>query len=121
MYPAKFERIFGIKHDRWADVKAICGCTTDNVPGIEKVGEKLAIQYLNGEMPNGVRKARIESERGQEIIKFTDRLVRLPFDNIIIPFEWQPDEFNHKYITKLIEDYSLFGMQNDFWDKFFGF
>lgn len=121
MYPAKFEKLFGISHTRWADVKAICGCTTDNIPGIEGVGEKKAIKYLNGEMPNGVCKSRIESEAGQAIIRFTDRLVRLPFDGIVIPFEWQPDKFNHKYIVKMYEDYSLYSMQNEFWDKFFNF
>lgn len=121
MYPAKFERLFNIKHTRWADVKSICGCTTDTVPGIEGVGEKIAIKYLNGELPNGIRKSRIESEEGKAIITFTDRLVRLPFDGNVIPFEWQPDNFNHKYIAKLIEDYSLYSMQNEFWDKFFGF
>ena len=121
MYPAKFERLFHISHTRWADVKAICGCVTDNIPGIKDVGEKLAVRYLNGTMPNGIRKSRIESEEGKAIIKFTDRLVRLPFDGNIIPFEWEPDRFNHKYIAKLIDDYSLYSMQNEFWDKFFGF
>ena len=121
MYPAKFERLFEISHEKWADVKAIAGCTTDNVPGIEGVGEKFAIRYLNGTMPNGIRKSRIESEIGQETIKFTDRLVRLPFDGNVIPFEWEPDEFDRKYITNMIEQYSLFNMQDEFWDKFFGF
>ena len=121
MYPTKFERVFEISHERWADVKSICGCTTDNIPGIEGVGETLAIRYLKGEMPNGIRKSRIESEEGQATIKFTDRLVRLPFDGNVIPFTWEPDNFNHKYIAKLIEDYSLYSMQNEFWDKFFGF
>lgn len=121
MYPAKFEKLFGINHERWADVKSICGCTTDNIPGIEGVGEKFAIRYLKGEMPNGVRKTRIESEEGQATIKFTDRLVRLPFDGNVIPFTWEPDNFNHKYIAKLIDDYGLYSMQNEFWDKFFGF
>lgn len=121
MYPAKFEKLFGISHERWADAKAIFGCTTDNIPGIEGVGETLAIRYLKGEMPNGIRKSRIESKEGQATIKFTDRLVRLPFDGNVIPFTWEPDNFNHKYIAKLIEDYSLYSMQNEFWDKFFGF
>jgi DNA polymerase-1 len=121
MYPAKFERIFGISHERWADVKSIAGCSTDNVPGLTNIGEKMAIQYLNGKMPNGVRKTRIESEEGQKIRAFTDRLVRLPFDGIVIPFEWKPDNFNHRYISKLIEEYSLYTMQHEFWDKFFGF
>ena len=85
------------------------------------VGEKIAIKYLNGELPNGIRKSRIESKEGQATIKFTDRLVRLPFDGNVIPFTWEPDNFNHKYIAKLIEDYSLYSMQNEFWDKFFGF
>jgi DNA polymerase-1 len=121
MYPAKFERLFGISHERWADVKSIAGCTTDNIPGIEGVGEKIAIKYLNGELSNGIRKSRIESETGKATIRFTDRLVRLPFDGNVIPFEWEPDNFNHKYITNMIEQYSLFNMQCEFWDKFFGF
>lgn len=121
MYPTKFEKMFDISHTKWADVKAICGCTTDNIPGIPGVGETIAIKYLNGKLPNGVRKARIESEPGQAIIKFTDRLVRLPFDGVVIPFEWQPDKFNHKYIANMYNTYSLYSMQTEYWDKFFQF
>lgn len=33
---------------QWADVKAIAGCSSDNVSGVKGVGEKTAIKFLGG-------------------------------------------------------------------------
>lgn len=120
MYPSKFEKLFGIPCSRWAEVKSMAGCTTDNVKGIENVGEGRAIKYLLGELPNGMVKSRIE--RSADVIEFTKRLVKLPFDGVVIPFTWQPDDFNKDNILKVIEEYSLTSMMDGkFWSAFFGF
>lgn len=43
-----FRRQWGISPSQWADVKAIAGCSTDDVPGIPGVKEKTAIKFLTG-------------------------------------------------------------------------
>ena len=43
-----FEKTYNISPNRWADVKAIAGCSTDDVEGVKGVGEKTAIKFLNG-------------------------------------------------------------------------
>ena len=119
MYPAKFLKLFGISHNRWADVKALAGCPTDNIPGVKGIGEGKAIAYLNGKMSNGICKARIE--QSADVIALTDKLVRLPFNGEVIPFEWEPDNFNTGYIALLVAKYNLQLLESTFWEKFFGF
>lgn len=115
----KFEQHFKIDASRWADVKAISGCTTDNVPGVPQCGEGRATAYLTGALKGGVVRTRIE--QSADIIKFTDRLVRLPFDGVVLPFEWHTDNFDKQYILDMIEKYTLLFMNDTFWGKFFGF
>lgn len=63
----------------WAEVKAIAGCSSDNVKGIKGVGEMTAIKYLQDRLSDGKIKNRICEEKGQEIIKRNRKLVYLPF------------------------------------------
>lgn len=46
MSQRKFRSMYGIDPVQWVDVKFIGGCTTDEVPGIDGIGEKSAIKYL---------------------------------------------------------------------------
>ncbi len=49
----------------WRMVKAIAGCPSDNVKGVEGVGEKTAIKFLNDELlPNSVKNQKICYEMG---------------------------------------------------------
>lgn len=48
----RFMREYGIHPDQWANVKTIGGCVTDEVKGIEGVGEKTAIKWLLGHKTN---------------------------------------------------------------------
>lgn len=63
----------------WFEVKAIAGCTSDNVKGINGVGPATAIKYLNGNLKTESKLyQQIVSSHGQKIIKRNIRLVRLP-------------------------------------------
>lgn len=76
----------GIDCTQWAEVKAIAGCTSDTVPGIEGVGEKTAIKYLRGELkPTTKAHANIVSEKGQQIIQRNRRIVTLPLAGCPVP------------------------------------
>jgi 5'-3' exonuclease len=118
MTPAKFTKLFGLPPNRWADVKALAGCGTDNIPGIPGVGEGKALAYLLGTLPQkGIVYKRIQNSK--DIIDFTDKLVRLPFNGQILDFQYEDDEFNIDYIVKLINEYSLLSLETPFWEGVF--
>jgi 5'-3' exonuclease len=50
-----FTKEMEIRPNQWAWVKAVAGCSSDNVRGIRGVGEKSAIKYLNGKL-KGIKK-----------------------------------------------------------------
>lgn len=62
---------------KWVDVKAMAGCTSDNVEGIKGVGEKTAIKYINGLLKSG--KALESIKQGTKLIERNRQLVSLPF------------------------------------------
>lgn len=70
-----FEREYKIKPKLWSLVKAIAGCTSDNVPGVSGIGEKSAIKYILGTL-SGKKLESIESN--MELIYFNRGIVRLP-------------------------------------------
>jgi 5'-3' exonuclease len=71
-----FEKEYGILPKQWSLVKAIAGCSSDNVPGVVGVGEKTAIAYLRNELKHGKKFNDIESNI--DLIKFNKQLVKLP-------------------------------------------
>lgn len=72
-----FIQEFGVEPAVWASVKAIGGCTSDVVKGIEGVGVGKAIKYLRKEMnPKTDTYKRIEE--GTDIIQRNRGLVTLP-------------------------------------------
>lgn len=74
------EKYYNLAPCFWRRVKAIAGCTTDNVVGIEGVGSKTAAKYVLALLPKHYKAFKdIESPAGQEIIKRNEPLVHLPF------------------------------------------
>jgi DNA polymerase-1 len=70
---------------QWVDVKAIAGCSSDDIPGVDGVGEKTAAKYLRGELrPSS--KAAMSIESSSELIKRNRSLVNLPYSGC-------PEEF----------------------------
>lgn len=75
---AWFRREFRLEPAQWVEVKALAGCTSDNVQGITGVGEKTAIKYLKGKLkPGTIAYERIVSNSA--LIKLNTRLVELPY------------------------------------------
>jgi 5'-3' exonuclease len=115
---------WGVDPGVWWRVKAIAGCSTDNVEGIKGVGEKTAIRYLHAELPeNGVVCQRIDSEEGQKIIERNIPLVRLPFTcttswkNLAI----KKDDFRRNNFLDVFDNYRFQSFLNNFqeWEKVF--
>lgn len=74
-----FRAEWGIEPHQWKAVKAIAGCSTDQVPGVTGVGEKTAAKYVAKTLKAGAKfdaiKAFIQSGEYSRNL----RLVQLPF------------------------------------------
>lgn len=78
-----FKRKYGIDPSQWALMKAIAGCYTDNVKGIDQVGEITALRYIRGELMTSSKAFKsITSKQGQQIIDQNLKLVTLPFEGV---------------------------------------
>lgn len=77
----EFKSMYEIYPLYWSDIKAIMGCTADEVEGIKGIGEKTAISYIQGNLIKGKKFEDIE--KNQKIIERNRKLVYLPFDNDI--------------------------------------
>ncbi len=77
--PGSFYTKKGISPAYWGIVKALAGCSGDNVKGIPRVGEKTAVRHLNRELPTHHKTYQaIESPEGQRIFERNKALVVLP-------------------------------------------
>lgn len=75
----RLEKDRGLPSSDWARMKQITGCSTDNVAGIQGVGEKTAVKYMRNELKETTAKFKsIETEEGQAIIDRNQYLIRLP-------------------------------------------
>jgi DNA polymerase-1 len=79
----EFVRKYGIEPEMWSEVKALSGCSGDNVSGIPGVGEKTAIKYLTGQLKGGKIFSKITESR--DICDQNRLLVTLPFKDIPLP------------------------------------
>ena len=77
-----FREEYGVPPQHWARVKAIAGCSTDDVPGVVGVGEKTAVRYLRHELNEKSKKFQ-DIKNNQRIIHRNLDLVRLPLDDEI--------------------------------------
>ncbi len=77
--PSSFAEKYGIYPSKWGEVKALAGCSTDNVPGVGGVGEGTAIKYLNGQLPPHYKAHKhICSKKGEAARLRNRELVVLP-------------------------------------------
>lgn len=88
-------------------VKAISGCKSDFVGGIQGIGEKTAIKYLNGFLKESSKKyQKIISDEGQKIINRNIPLVVLPFAETPA-FNIVQDEISFEDLTKIFIKYDF--------------
>lgn len=105
-----FKKKYGIKPNKWAIMKAIAGCTTDNVKGVKGVGEKTAIKYLKGDLGSLAegtvckKYLDIVCATGMNIFKKNFQLVKLPMKGTK-KFKLQQDELSEdgwKQVTQML-------------------
>ena len=87
----EFVKTYKLGPSQWLEVKAIAGCSTDNIPGVPGVGEKTAIKYVNGELKGN----KVDDiEEAEALIERNKELVELPFR----------DELKRPKLTKTLPD-----------------
>lgn len=79
-----FIKEYGIIPDKWSTVKALAGCQSDNIKGIEGIGEKTAIKWIRQELNKSSIAYKKISDNLFDLRKFNFniKLVELPFKQI---------------------------------------
>ena len=72
-------------------MKAISGCSSDNITGIKGVGEKTAIKYLLGELKETTKTYKAIEEQKEELWKKNGKLTKLPLEGTKV-FEIKEDK-----------------------------
>lgn len=124
LYDSKtFTKDYNIRVDQWALVKAIAGCSSDNVIGVSGVGEKTAIKYINKELKAGRALENIQS--ANEIIQENMKLVSLPLcleeemEKVLLDFEH--DRFLLSDFLSICDEYGFYSFKKDIneWNRTF--
>lgn len=110
---------YGASPSQWAHIKAIAGCTSDNIPGIAGVAEKTAARYLNGTLGKHT-KAYQHIEEAGDLIRRNMPLVKLPFKGTKL-YKIREDKFDMKYFYTVCSNYGLASLANESkkWIRFF--
>lgn len=116
-----FTEKYGIHPKLWWKVKALTGCSSDNVKGLKGIGEVSAIRYLNNDLSSGQKYVMIRDN--VDIIKKNGVLVRLPFEGCG-KFKIKEDQLDYDAFIDLCKEYEiasfLEGQYQVWWSSFFG-
>ena len=120
--PAKKEYIteqdfinkWGIQPIQWSRVKALAGCSSDNVIGISGIGEKTAAKYLLGKLDKNSVKGRAIENANKELIDKNLSLVQLPLPGLsrIVLDENQFSQMEFERVCKKYGFRNLRGMED---------
>lgn len=80
-----FREEWGLEPLAWADVKAIAGCSSDNIQGIERVGEKTAAKFLCGTLPS-------HHKTYENIISGTTKIRERNMKLVKLPYQGTPEK-----------------------------
>jgi 5'-3' exonuclease len=107
----------GLNPVLWADIKAIAGCPSDNIPGLPNVGEKRALKLLlnDGYMVSGhtfqIKSSQtvgLNAIENQDIIQRNYKLTLLPFEGTIdIRSKIVDNEFSMKQFLRICRKYEF--------------
>lgn len=109
------EKHHNLSPSQWVDVKAIGGCSSDNVSGIPRVGEKSAIEWLAGTLKQGKMREKIESPENKDIVDRCRKLVKLPYegDRQISLTTLHTDQFYSLNLIDAFKKYNCMSFVND--------
>lgn len=105
MNERSFRKKYNIAPGDWKRVKAIAGCSSDNVPGVPGVGEVTALKYITGQLKKeSIAYMVIEDSRKE--IRTYGRVVNLPHprtESVCI----REDSFNPDGLLAICDLYGL--------------
>jgi DNA polymerase-1 len=98
-----FEDRYGIPPHDWNLVKAIAGCESDNIPGVEGVGERTAIKYVCGVLPK-TNQTYQRIRASADLIARNESLVTLPYVGLRLP-ELREDEDDYNSWRRVLSEF----------------
>lgn len=104
-----FYQKHGIMPGWWPQVKAIAGCTSDEISGVPGVGEKTAIKYLNKKLEPHLKTFQA-IEQAKPLIKANLQLTTLPFPDTPV-YELEPNKCSAKRWRKTCEALGIESLQ----------
>ncbi len=69
---------YDIEPAMWPRIKAVAGCSSDNIKGVRRIGVATAVKYVKGVLNQGVCSEKIAES--QNLIDENLKLVELPFE-----------------------------------------
>lgn len=104
---------YGIQPYRWAQVKALAGCTSDNVQGVQGVGNLTAIKYLTNKLSPRT-KAYKHCRAAANIMARNLPLVQLPYPGTRV-YLWQDEQVTAKRWRTLCKKLGLESLAKEGW------
>lgn len=105
----KFTKVMGISPAFWPRVKALVGCTTDSLPGLDGVGEATAIKFVNGTLPTHL----VRYAQCRKAVADPDSVFHRNLKLVTLPYEGTPDmvflkdELTREKWRAVCEEYGL--------------
>jgi len=100
-----FKKEYDIYPGIWHIVKSIAGCPTDNVAGIEGVGIKTAIKYLNGKLNEDSNQYKLIREQ-MNLVRFNMKLIQLPYEGTNY-FSLKDDKLSLRSFIEICDEYGF--------------
>ena len=107
-----FTDAYGISPSDWVFLKAIAGCSSDNIIGIKGVGEKTALKYLKNQL-DYKSKAYIKIAESQDLIVANLNLVSLPYEGTKT-FKIKENSLKREEWNKLADVFGMKSLRDNF-------
>lgn len=107
-----FSKEYGITPTQWINVKAIAGCSSDNVIGIKGVGEKTAAKFLNGSLKPSSKAWQLISANNH-VWDSNRHLVKLPYAGCPV-FPLQRDQIDRREWNKVLDSMGMKSLKGKF-------
>lgn len=117
-----FRDVYKITADNWAEVKALAGCDSDEVPGIQGVGIQTAIKYTQGLINHKYATYKKITE-DTCVVERNRKLVTLPLKGTPVIKLVKQDQYDFQQMKTIFMDYgfrSLCGEKFDEWRTLLG-